>query len=474
MLKLIATLLALALVPNPGARSQGAWKSPVSQITGSAPSLRVERRVVHLGFEADESMIVEAPGGTLVVAAQGGPWSSDSQYAANPAYWNSQWRARLWTSRDHGATWKQAILGPADGDIGNSDVDLAAAPDGTLYLASMKWNESAREGLGMAVGVSDDVGATWSWTKLSTRRFADRPWTVVAPDGTAHVIWNDGQGVQHVASRDGGKTWSRPARIYDHAGSSHLAVGPHGELAVRLIPWSASHNFLKPSADLIAVSTDAGAHWKTWRAPGERQWGTWAAAAAHAIRSDGVEEFAGKDTAILRCCSAYDIPRWIEPLAWDGEGRLYSLWTDRTGVWLARSMSGGATWTSWRIVDCGAPCFFPYLIGRRDGELAATWHVGNAINVAGTVAKGEPLRWQAAVIKVGHGTSAPRVVKSQLIELETFNWGDGTHSSGVDRQPAGEYLPVTFLRQGGIGVATPIQDPRAHRVGFTYWRFVPR
>jgi len=474
MRKLIATLLTLALVPNPSARSQGAWRSPVSHITGSAPSLRVATRVTHLGFEADESMIVEAPGGTLVIAAQGGPWSSDGEYAANPAYWNSQWRARLWTSRDHGATWKQAILGPDDGDIGNSDVDLAAAPDGTLYLASMKWSESVHEGLGMAVGVSHDVGATWRWAKLSTRRFADRPWTVVAPDGTAHVIWNDGEEVQHVVSRDGGKTWSPPGRIYDHAGSSHVAVGPHGELAVRLIPWSASHNFLKPGADLIAVSTDAGAHWKTSRAPGERQWGTWAANAVHTIRSDGVEEFAGRNRAVYRCCSAYDIPRWIEPVAWDGEGRLYSLWTDRTGVWLARSMSGGATWTKWQIVKSGVSCFFPYLIARGDGELAATWHLGMPIDPTGAIQKGEDLRWQAAIIEVGHGASAPRVLKSPSMKLETFNWGDATHPSGSQAEPAGEYLPVTFLRQGGIGVATPIQNPRAHRVGFTYWRFASR
>jgi hypothetical protein len=34
-------------------------------------------------------------------------------------------------------------------------------------------------------------------------------------------------------------------------------------------------------------------------------------------------------------CSGAAIRRWVEPLAWDGEGHLYSLWTDTTGVWLA-------------------------------------------------------------------------------------------------------------------------------------------
>ena len=110
-------------------------------------------------------------------------------------------------------------------------------------------------------------------------------------------------------------------------------------------------------------------------------------------------------------------------------------------------------------MESHAPCFFPYLVAHGDGELAATWHSG----------KGATLRWQAARIKVGPGTTTPRVVQSPSLELETFNWGDTTHPSGVQREPAGEYLPVTFLRKGGIGVVTPIQNPRAGRVGFTYW-----
>jgi hypothetical protein len=129
-------LLLLVVVFDTAARPQAPpARFPMRHSSSAVPLLRVASRVVHLGFEGDEAMIVEAPRGTLAIAAQGGPWSSDSDYAANPAYWDAQWRARLWTSRDHGATWKQAVLGPDGGNIGNSDVDLAVAPDGTLYLA---------------------------------------------------------------------------------------------------------------------------------------------------------------------------------------------------------------------------------------------------------------------------------------------------------------------------------------------------
>jgi hypothetical protein len=213
----------------------------------------------------------------------------------------------------------------------------------------------------------------------------------------------------------------------------------------------------------MAISTDAGAHWKTSRAPGNRKWGTWAAGTAHDVRQDGVQEFTGKGGATQRCCSGNDVPRWIEPLAWDGRGRLYYLWTDTTGVWLARSADQGATWTSWKIVESRAPCFYPYLVARGDGELAATWHSG----------KGDSLRWQAATITVGDATSAPRVLQSQPLELDTFNLGDSLHPSGLRREPAGEYLAVMFLGRRGIGVVTPIQAPRSGRVGFSYWQFKP-
>ena len=67
------------------------------------------------------------------------------------------------------------------------------AADGTLYFASMTFDRTVDEGRGIAIGASADAGATWTWTALSKTRFDDRPWVEVAPDGTAHVIWNDGQ-----------------------------------------------------------------------------------------------------------------------------------------------------------------------------------------------------------------------------------------------------------------------------------------
>jgi hypothetical protein len=119
------------------------------------------------------------------------------------------------------------------------------------------------QGVNINIGVSSDVGATWAWTQLSNTRWDDRPWVEVAPDGTAHVIWNDGEGVSYAVSTDRGKTWVERPRIHPQGGSSHLAVGPNGEVAVRITPVSASSFKRHPDVELIAVSVDGGRTW--WR-----------------------------------------------------------------------------------------------------------------------------------------------------------------------------------------------------------------
>jgi len=40
--------------------------------------------------------------------------------------------------------------------------------------------------------------------------------------------------------------------------------------------------------------------------------------------------------------------------------------------------------------------------------------------------------------------------------------------------PAGEYLPIAFLRAGTLGVVTPIQNVPEGRTGFTWWRLEGR
>jgi hypothetical protein len=283
-------------------------------------------------------MIVEHPSGVLFVAGYGTVNRPTNVETPN-----------LWKSTDEGKTFTRVNVGTTDqGALGNSDVDLAVARDGSLYFVSMTYDIKVNEGVDINIGVSHDVGATWTWTQLSNTRWDDRPWVEVAPDGTVHVIWNDGDGVSHAVSTDRGKTWEERPTIHPQGGSSHLAIGPKGEVAVRITPMSASGFKHHPEADFIVVSVNAGRTWASHRAPGERTW-------------------------MFPLSEQDPLPRWVEPIAWDAKGALYSLWTEPSGVRLVRSLDFGKTWQQWPVVETKDPtAFFPYVIARGEGEVAAT------------------------------------------------------------------------------------------------------
>jgi hypothetical protein len=376
--------------------------------------------VHHHDWMAREPMVVEHPSGTLFVSGYAGGTLNQ--------------RPPLWQSQDQGETWSRVNVGTeADGALGNSDVDLAVARDGTLYFASMGFNNKTLEGAYVAMGTSRDGGRTWTWTKISKNRFDDRPWVKVAPDGTAHVVWNDGSGVLYRQSRDRGATWSGPVRIHDHGGSSHLSVGPGGEVAVRIVPKSASGSKFEPGVDLIAVSVDGGQTWRKRDAPGDREWA-----------ENG------------------PVPRWVEPLTWDSEGSLYSLWTNLKGVWLARSRDKGETWKIWQLFQTAETSYYPFLAsGTRPGELAGTWFSGHEA----------ALRAHLAFIQVSAGDAPPQVIQSPPFLPDSWSptfVGDPTRP--LTPSTAGEYLAAIFLRGGGLGVVSPMFNIQTKRAGFSWWR----
>jgi hypothetical protein len=364
-------------------------------------------------------MLVQHPDGTLFLTGYGGPGP------------------RLWQSNDAGATWSPVNVGSeADGAIGNSDVDLAVAPDGTLYFAVMSYDRVKNEGIQIAVGSSPDAGAKWSWTRLSASRFCDRPWVEVAPDGTAHVIWNEGSGVAYALSRDRGGTWQGQPRIHPQGHSSHLAISATGEIAVRITPVSASGNVHHEGVDLVAVSSDGGVSWTKHPAPGQRAW------------TFPYPE--GDDP----------MPRWVEPLAWDAAGTLYYLWTNPAGLWLAGSTNRGASWTTWQLAAGGELRYFPYLIARRAGELAATWFTG----------RGDAIQVHVATIDILQRDFPPRIAEAAPFSPDTWELGQNPEEPRR-RDTAGEYVPIAFLRDGRLALVTTIQDDRQKRFGFA-WRTV--
>jgi hypothetical protein len=408
-------------------------ESDAEGATAALPSELVQVKIVdHLDEPCHEPMVVQHPNGTLFVAGFGATPNTESQ-------------PLLWRSTDVGTTWERVDVGTADdGAMGNSDVDLAMGPDGTLYFISMGFSWQTFEGERIAIGVSSDEGANWTWTVVSEDRYDDRPWIEVAPDGTAHAIWNDGAGINHVVSTDNGHTWEELDRVHPAGGSSHLAIGPAGELAVRVTPLSASGHRYDEGLELIAVSDDRGHSWVTHDVPGDL--GPW-------------------DTTFV---DPDIVQRWVEPLAWDESGALCHLWSEGDEVKLGRSTDRGASWTTWVIANDGRVAYFPFLIARGSGELAATWFTGT----------GDELAVNVALIRTPPTEGGePAVVRSGLIQPDTWMEAEGIST----RDTAGEYVPIVFLGDSKVGVVTALRNMKADqetryvkngdRQGFTWREF---
>lgn len=386
--------------------------------------LRLVTRGDHLDTLAREPILVRHESGALFVAG----------YASQVT--GTDWTAPplLWRSDDDGTSWNRVDVGStADGAQGNSDVDLAIGADGTVYFLSMGFNRSTREGTHIAVGVSNDVGKTWQWHMLSATRFDDRPWISVAPNGTVHVIWNDGGGVRHSISLDSGRSWTEQQSIHSAGGSSHLAIGPQGDIAVRISPISASANKYEAEVDLIATSRDNGESWAKRPPPVSLSW----------------------DPTLS---DPQKVSRWVEPLAWGKEHRLWHLWSEGQVVKLGWSDDYGESWQIVGVAHEDGVAFFPYMVAGPTGQLAATWFVND----------GEKLSARVVLIETPTAAESKFAVSSS--DLFTISaWLENTETPV--QTPAGEYIPVIFLPDGKLALVSPIQDAGRDRWGFTWWVF---
>jgi hypothetical protein len=99
--------------------------------------------------------------------------------------------------------------------------------------------------------------------------------------------------------------------------------------------------------------------------------------------------------------------------------------------------------------------YFPYLVARGRGELAATWFSG----------AGDQLRWQVCEIQVDDHDAGLHVGLSAPLTADTWKRSANTRDTG------GEYVPVQFLNDGDLAVVTPIQNKAGNRWGFAFWRF---
>ncbi len=135
---------------------------------------------------------------------------------------------------------------------------------------------------------------------------------------------------------------------------------------------------------------------------------------------------------------------------------------DAGRTWVKHPAPGERLWTSSRERDQLPRCvvetkdttaFYPYLIARGKGELAATWFTATMPGYAS-------LRANVARLEVNDAGAPPNVRRTSF-EIDA--------TTGKTPTPAGEYVPAILLRNGRLAVVTPIQNAPARRFGFSYW-----
>ena len=370
-----------------------------------------------------EPMIVQHPDGSLYLGGYVYP-----KYVA------------LYQSRDLGLNWQKVDLKNENNpELGNSDIDLTIAPNGSVHMAAMHWGDY--EGAGISVVSSRNGTDTWIWNRISQVLGDDRPWIRATPDETIHLIWNNRNGINYVRSSDNGQNWERQPLIYPEGKSSHFAAGPNGELAIRITPRAWTEAPEDPNKDYIAVSLDGGNSWSFNKVPGDR--------------------------------SSKSIHRHVEPIGWDNEGALYYAWSEVNSLWLARSDDKGKNWYSERVYESNEKIFYPYIAVKDIGEVGLTWMEGwneTQCCFAGRISydvqantfkklKLRALFWESLVI----------LDKSKSVD---GNLSDEQYKGFIEpprvvpTKGAGEYEPVIFLKNGQMAVATEVYNAVENRYGF--------
>lgn len=351
------------------------------------------------GQPAREPAIAQAPDGALYVAGFWGQYRYGERAPGSLA--NLLSTPLLWKSADGGGSWQRLDPGlPAQGALGNSDVDLAVDGAGTVYIVSLTY---LREATLLAAGASRDGGESWTWTLLDRGPAPGRPWVEAGPGGEVHAVWDHG-GVRHAITSDGGATWGEGPMVHGAGSAGGFAVGPGGELAVRVAPASGVgvHARFTPAADGVAVSEDGGLTWSLRPYPAQLDW------------------------------DDQETPRAFDPLGIDAAGTLYTSWAEGETLFLARSLDLAASWDAFPVVrEPGVP-YYAFLRAGAPSQVALTWFT----NLTGSVAA------RVALVEQAQGASP-------VVHLGTF----AADTGGSDHA---EYFQPALLREGGVGAPVPM------------------
>lgn len=321
--------------------------------------------------------------------------------ALNPANLVAAWQQDRWSdggshglvtaaSSDGGQTWTRAtpITSRCSGGTPatGSDYERASDPwvsfaaDGSAYLLSLSFTGATLApgaSSAMLVARSADGGMNWgppvALIADGPGFFNDKGSLSADPTDpqTVYVVWDrltsNNRGPSYFArTRNAGQSWDVPRAIFDPGVGNqtigNLLVGLPGG-ALLLVFTELDAGATGTSATLkVMRSTDQG---DTWSAPvfvaDERTVGTHDPVSGAAVR-DGSQ---------------------LPSVAVDHAGVVYLVWQDsrfsgglRDGIALARSLDGGATWSTPVQVNgvAGAPAFIPVVRVRDDGVIGVSYY----------------------------------------------------------------------------------------------------
>ncbi|WP_247728676.1 hypothetical protein [Halovivax limisalsi] len=217
-----------------------------------------------------------ATDGTLCVS-----W--DSHYPEAEEYEYGKSSIRFARSTDGGRSFEVTTVGPkVDETPATRDYhNLAVAPDGKLYVATLQSASATSSGRSIRVMWSTDGGRSWTSSAGDLGVNVDpdspacpccRPALAAGSDGTVYVSWrkvypSDEMDIRdHVVaySTDGGRTWGTPVKFYDH--NWHYDGCPHSGPDIGLDGDGRLHaTWFSGSTDdygvYYGVSTDHGRSW---------------------------------------------------------------------------------------------------------------------------------------------------------------------------------------------------------------------
>jgi hypothetical protein len=357
-------------------------------------------------------------------------------------------------SEDSGRTWKAVALplsecagpGGVPGALA-SDPWVSVGADSEIYVSSLV-NPRDRATAVTAL-TSRTWGRTWSRPRLlgGIHGLADKPSITADPTqpGRAYLIWSDyyatdppGTESDELFSRtqDGGKTWSRPTVVLDHAKRSgpedgQVLVDSRTGRLYALMAWvrGGSATPDRPAWMMISHSDDGGAHWSSAR------------------------RFAVGAPALQRSDTAIRSSPQVPSFAIDARGVIYATWQDsrfshgrHTGIAFVRSLDGGAHFSAPRLVGGGGRaggilptlaadarggtiCLLYLSLAAADAKPRSHYRILRSTN-NGRTFRAEDLTPDFAL------TDAPRLTGSPLVPGGYF---------------LGDYMGVVSLRQGRCG-----------------------